>query len=540
MPRARNVFPVRRQPGLRRNFVAEASRSAVRAGLSSVTRGTLFLLIGTLCLVALNFVSRVVIVRSVSNDDWSAFAFALTLTGLLIAFGTLGLPSAVARSLPYAATDDDRRAFVRGTLLWGSIAAVGSSVALFLAAPYIGAGLGAPEIGLALEFFTVGLGTSIVATLIAAIFQGYEDVTPNAVIVQIVNPGLFVAFLGVFLLLPGHHLTFLESLVGYAVASALTLALSVAYMVRRLPRVLPAGPRAAGALDRLMRFAIPLFVVGVMSSLTGNGDTLILGIFHPGEVGTYTASLTLARLLQVGVGAAAYIFLPVASKFLRQEDPAAISLTFTTVTKWMILFSLPLFMLFFFLPSESLLFVYGPNYASVTVPLEIVVAGAFATTLLGPGPTTQVAFGDTRLLAYNAMIAGVADVAIAFLLVPTYGYVGAAIAWSVAGTLYSVLSIVELAVAKGLHPFRHHFVVPLLASAVPIGLALALLHPRVSIWWLPPIGLAIAGAFVALVLVTRSVDAGDRLLLESVEGLLGRPIPLVRRIGRLVRRERFD
>jgi len=516
--------------------VRDGSGSDVRTGLTSVTRGTLILLISTLCLVALNFVSRVILVRSILPNDWSAFSIGLTLTGILIAFGTLGLPNAVARTLPYTSSDPERRSIVRGSLLVGAGSGAGAGLALYLAAPYLGPLLGPPGTTLSLEFFSVGLATSILATLIASVFQGYEDVLPNAIFLQIVNPGLFVVFLVAVLLLPGSGLTFFAALVGYAASSLLTLALSTLYLVRRLPHKLPSGPRAPGAFDRLLVFAIPLFVVGVMGAITGGADTLVLGIFHPSEVGTYTASLTLARLIQIGVSAASYIFLPVAARFVRQDDRGSIALTYTTVTKWMILFSLPLFMLFFFLPSESLEFVYTSKYSAVTVPLQLTVVGAFVTTVLGPAAATQVAFGDTRLLAYNAVVSGAVDVGVAFALVPSQGYVGSAIAWGISGSIYTSLSVLELAIGKGLHPFRHHFVVPLLATSIPIGLLFLLLRPAVHDWLLPPIGLAIAGAFVAVVFLTRSIDAGDRMLLETTEGILGRRLPLVRRLGRLGRR----
>jgi O-antigen/teichoic acid export membrane protein len=311
-----------------------------------------------------------------------------------------------------------------------------------------------------------------------------------------------------------------------------TLGLLVVYLVLRLPHHLAAGPRSPTALPRFLRFVAPLFVVSVMGTITGSADTLVLGIFHPLEVGTYTASLTLARLLPIGIGAAAYIFLPVASRFLRLNEPRSIGITYVTVTKWMTLISLPLFLLFFFLPSSCLGFVYGPNYTAIVVPLQIVVAGAFATTLLGPASTAQVAFGQTRLLAANAIAAGVADIVVAFALVPTYGYVGAAIAWGVATATSAVLSLVELAVLTGIHPFHGHLVVPVLATGLPIGAALWFLHPNVPFWALPALGLGIALLFVVLVLATRSIDEGDRLLLEAVEQLFGRPLPFLRRLGR--------
>ncbi len=509
-----------------------ASDSGVREGLSSVTRGTLFVLVSTLCLVGLTFVSRVVLVRGISPGAWNAFSFGLTLAGVLSAFGTLGLPNAVARNIPYASSDDERRAIIRGALLVGSGAAAAISVVLWLTAPSIGKALGQPAIGLGLEYFPIAVGSSIVATLIASVFQGYEDVTPNALYLQVINPALFVGFLGVAVVVPAYGISFTESLVAYAAANAVTLGLLVLYLYRRLPRRLPSGPRAPGAVSRLLRFAAPLFVVSIMSSVIGSGDTLVLGVYHSGEVGTYVASLTLARLLGIGIGALGYIFLPVASKLLRQNDARSILLTYTTVTKWMILVSLPLFLLFFFLPSASLGFVYGSSYTAVITPLEVAVLGAFLTTLVGPATTAQVAYGQTRLLMYNAVVAGVADLVLALWLVPSLGYVGSAIAWASANALYSAASLAELAVLSNVHPFRRHFVLPLVASAVPVGLVLGVVRPTVPLLALPALGLGCAGLFVVVVLLTRSVDDGDRLLLEAVERLFGRPLWLLRRIGR--------
>ncbi len=505
----------------------------VRHGLATVTRGTVVLLFATLLYVAFNFVARVLIVRSLSLDDWSAFSFALTLAALVAGFGTLGLPSAVARSLPFVATDAERRTIVRTTAWLGAVAGVGTSVAVFLAAGPIGTALGSPGITLALEFFPVPVGTVIVASLLASVFQGYEDVVPNAVFVQAINPGLFLAFLAVLVVAPGNAFTFRNVLLAYAIANAVVLVLVVGYTAHYLPRRLPRGPPAPAAARALLRFAAPLFVVGAMATVVGWGDTLVLGVYHAAEVGTYAASLTLARLLQIGLGAASFIFLPVASRFVRRDEPHAVTLTFTTVTKWMALFSLPAFLVFVVLPSTSLGFVYGANYTAIVLPLQIVVTGALFTTLLGPAPTAQIAFGEGRLLAANAVVAGAVDLVVSVALVPVYGYTGAAIAWATANVVYSALSLGELTVRHRVHPFRRAFVLPVVVTGAVGGLALVVVRSSIAAWMLPGVVLAIAGGFVGVILATRSIDEGDRLLLDAVEELLGRPLPLLRRVGRL-------
>jgi O-antigen/teichoic acid export membrane protein len=516
--------------------LAEHDAFELRDGLSTVTRGTLFVIVSTLCLVVFNFLSRVLVVRSISPSEWSAFSLGLALAGILSSVGTLGLPSAVARSLPYSNSDAERRTVVRSAISATFVAAIALSALLWVLASHLAQLLGSPQLTLGLEYFSIAIGSSIGATLIASIFQGYSDVTPNALFVQILNPGLFLAFLVIAILLPAEAVTYSGALLAYALANVFTLAALVVYLARRLPRHLPPGPLAPEAQGRLFRFAAPLFVAGAMFSLAGFGDTLVLGFYHHAEVGTYTASLTLARLLQIGINAASYIFLPVAARFLRRQNFPAIRVTYGTVTKWMALLSLPLFLLFFLLPQRSLGFVYGPTYDRVVIPLQFAVGGAFVATLLGPGATTQVAYGRVRMLAYNSIAAGAADVTIAFALVPTYGYVGAAVAWGAANVLYAGLCLLELATLDGIHPFRRHFVLPLAISAIPLTLVLLPFRTRIPEWALPPVGLAIAGAFVLAVIVTGSLDDGDRLLLGAVEGLIGRPLPFVHRLSRWYRR----
>jgi len=530
------LFTVRATLGGWANGVDDSS-TRVRDGLTSVTRGTLFLLVATFLFVALSFVSRVIIVRNISTAEWDDFSWGLTLAGLLSAFGTLGLPSAIARSIPFAHSQEERRAMVRGTLLVGVGMGTLVGAVMWSIGPYVGARLGNSDIGLGLQFFSVAVGTSIVSNLIAAVFQGYEDVTPNALFAQILNPLLFVVFLGVAFL-PSPGLSFVEALVAYAAACSATLALVAVYAWRRLPRHLPAGPRAAGAFPKLLRFAVPLFVAGILGSLTGTGDTLILGAYHLPAVGAYTASLTLARLLQVGIGAAAYIFLPVSTKFFRLGETRSVAMIYTTVTKWMLLFSLPLFLVFFFLPSGSLGFVFGARYTAVIAPLQIIVLGAFVSTVFGPGSSAQVAFGQTSFVAFNSFAAAVGDVGLSLWLVPTYGAVGAAIAWASATVISSGLAVLELGILAGVHPFQSHALIPLAVTGVPVAVVLGLLHPALPLWALPALTLGLAALFVVVIIATRSIDRGDELFLQAVEGLLGRPIPLVRRLGRGALRRR--
>lgn len=504
---------------------------AARDGLHTVTRGTVLMLLGTLVYVGATFLTRVYLVKTLSLEEWSDIAFAIALSGLLASIGVLGLPQAVARSLPFAPGDDERRTIVRTA----SRALVGSAIAcgagMFVAGLVLGAHYHDALLAETLEAFSVAVACSIVSTLVICVFQGFEDVRPNVVYVQILNPAAFFVLVFTVLHVAKGTVAFEGVLGGYVAANSLMIAGLALYVRRHLPAHLPSGPRAPAAARRLYLFAGPLFVVGVAGFVTGNADLLILSAYHYSSVGGYSATLTLARLLQIGMGSLSYIFLPVATRFVREDDLEGVQLTYSTATKWVALTALPLFFLFFFFPSGSLGFVYSAQYTDTTRTLQILVAGAMVSTLVGPAAATQVSFGQTRLLLYNATISAAVDITLAFALVPTYGPIGAAIAWATANALNPLLSIIELAVLAGVHPFQRHYLLPVALTAVPVAALFFLVPVAPTGLLLPVIGLAIAGVFIGIVLLTGSVDHGDALALEVVERMLGRKLVLLRRIG---------
>ncbi|MCI4338680.1 MAG: oligosaccharide flippase family protein, partial [Thermoplasmata archaeon] len=104
--------------------------SETRQALGSVTRGTLLLLVATLVWVVLNFVARVLVVRELSSLEWSEFYYAISFTGLLAAFGNLGVPQAVARNIPFVSNDAERRGIIRAGFALVIPASIGVSVFL--------------------------------------------------------------------------------------------------------------------------------------------------------------------------------------------------------------------------------------------------------------------------------------------------------------------------------------------------------------------------------------------------------------------------
>ena len=507
------------------------SRDRLDRGLSSVARGTLVMFVASLALIVETFLWRVVLVRTLSPAEWSVFALGFAYAGLLVTVGRLGLGNTLARNLPHAHSDEERRGIVRVALSLGAVSSVLSGTALYLLAGYLGPRLDLPGLTGALDLFAIYVGVAVFTTILTSLFQGYEDVRPNAYFVQILNPGLFIAFLGALAFAPTLGISLNTVLPAYVGATVASLVASLAYTLKRLPKVLPAGPRRSDMFRPTVAFALPLFAVTVAYYLSGWGDTLVLGAFDPHSVGTYSASVTMARLLTVGITALSFIFLPVAARYHRDSDIASIEGLYGTSTKWILLAALPFFLLFVFLPGPSLRLVYGAAYSTVTLPLRILAIGAFLSTLMGPTAAAQVAFAHKWLLLVNAAVAAAVDVGLSFLLVPSGGMTGAAVAWATAISVYPALSLIEIVLLDHIRPFGRDYWLPFLATAGPLGVVCYFLPAKIPLWTLPLIGLGSLVWYLAMVILTRSVGEGDRRLLIVVEAMLRVRLRLARRVG---------
>ena len=517
--------------------------------LQSLGHGSLLALVGQIFLVGALFGVRILLVTRLSPTEWNAMALTLALVGFIGAVGTLGLPQAVARQFAHTVGTGDRKRLVIHALLLTLPAAAVAGGALFLLASPLASVLSDPPLTPVLEFFAGYLALTTVSGLIASFFQGNEDVLPNTLFNQVLSPGLALVFLFSFLQ-EGLGLT--GALLAYLLSALVTLVGLTAYTLSRRgrPWERPLDPQRVLSADyetntaaSLLLFALPLGLVAVAAATVGTADTIVLGVLSPTHtqvVGPYNAVLPMARLVALGGASLGYIMLPVSSHLHRVGDLRELRRSYTTITKWILLITLPFFLLFFFLPGPSLSFVYGsalnaPGYGNAAVLLQITALGSFLATLMGPSSSVLIGLGKLRLLLYDTVASALTDVLLSVALVPFLGSEGAAIAFASATALLPVLCVVQTHLLEGIHPFHGVLARPLLTLSLPTAALLLVATSRgwdPSGWWLPGLFAALFVGYFVAIPATRSVEMEDGHLLSVVETYLGRPLPFLRRLGR--------
>ena len=557
-----------RDPGAPSAPSAPSSTSAKDPGqrhpLESLGHGSLVTLIGQVVLVGATFGVRVLLVPSLGSTLYGDLSVGLAVGGLIANLGTLGIPNAVARQLAHTTNLRERWKLVLHSVGVAVPGAILTGALIYFASPVLAHWFKDSAGPVVYQFLSIYMAFVILTGVLTAFFQGNEDALPYALFNQVLTPCLTLLFLALFFVRPagpGNALLALFSipkaslnaaLLAYILATGISLAAAGIYTIspRGLPwrqgeraTLTPTTDRKTSTVVALLAFALPLALVGVATSAVGTVDTIVLGaIAGDAPAGAYSSVLPLARLGSLAVAALAFIMLPVAARLHREGDMAELARSYATITKWILLVSLPFFLTFFLFPAQSLTFVYrqgflsAPGYGSAPVLLQITCLGGFASSLLGPGASVLVGLGKLRLLVIDTFVSAGVDLGVSAALVPIWGSLGAAVAFAAATALLPALCVAQTYLLARVHPFTRAVMRPLLAVLVPtVALWVVLTGP---LQWRPtPIDLigvffVIFFGYLLAIPLTRSIEAGDHHLLGVVEGYLGRRLGIVRRVGR--------
>ena len=513
---------------------AESPPTPEISAIDSLGRGTIIMVFGTFALLLLNLIGRVYTARHLSVAQFGDFNLGLSFAGLLSLIALVGLHQAMARTIAETRDPGVRRRIIAFAASVTAVTSVAASALVYFFAASIASifnPAGSAQLTQVFQLFSVTIGLTLLCTFLASIFQGFEDTLPNAWLNQAVQPGAFVVFVFVFFYF---HLALEGALIAWVLSNAVTFGALVVYTIRRLPKHLPpAEPSVKRELPQgLLGLSFALWGVTTLTFVTAYIDTLILGVFRPeAQVGVYSAVMTLARLILVVSAAVTYIFLPVAARLWGQRDRRTLREMFVTTTRWIMIFTVPILLLFALLPTDSIVTVFGSAYASGAQALVLITVGALISVVFGPVNAALAGMGATRPLLVSTAISAVTNVALSFALIPTYGLMGAAMAWTVARVLYPATAALALYFSYGIQPFYRTLLLPL-GLSLGIGVPLFLLIPLVPhpAWLVFPLYFAGLALCIGMVLATRSIEPGDFVVCRIAERAVGRPLPRLRRL----------
>jgi O-antigen/teichoic acid export membrane protein len=490
-------------------------------------RGSSLLLVGRVVALLINVTTQVVMVRALSKTDYGAFAYALTIATLARTLVSFGEDQAFTRFL---AIYEEKREYDKlfGTFVMATVKIVATSALLIgvlfaVEGLLVGTVVDDPD-AVALLLILVFLAPiDALDRMIEGSFAVFSRPATIFFRKYLMEPGLRLAAVLVVL---GRDATVLA--IGYvlgALAGMIVYALALREVLRR-----------GGLLSRFDRrqlsfpirayfgFSLPLLSTELVNIVVSTVSVVLLGQRQgTAEVADFRAIFPAARLNQLVIFTFAMLFTPMAARFHARGDVDGLRSAYWRTAMWLAVFSFPVFALTGPFASPVTVTMFGERYASSAPYLAVLATGYFVNAALGFNALTLQVVGRLGWVTKVNVFVVVLHVALALVLVPRHGAMGAAVAIAVTLVVQNLLNQAGLA-ALGIGLLTRD-------AAAVYGVVMAAAAVLGAVAWRssPPLLVAIplaAGASIGVIATNRR-----RLRTGDVFPELMR-VPLLRRLLR--------
>ena len=493
-------------------------------------RGSSLLLVGRFVSRGVNFLVQVLIVRYLTQADYGAFAYALSLVTFSQTIATFGLDRAVTRFIPiYHEQEEYDKLFGTLFMVVGSILSLGIAIVLFvqgfqglLAREFI-----SDQQALGLLMVLIVLApVQAIDNLLLGLFSVFAS--PKVIFFRknILGPALKLLVVLALILFHGDA-SFLA--VGYLVAGILGV---TAYIAMLVPLMRKMG--LFGHFDRrrivvpwkeILAFTVPLLTSDLVYIVMNTVDAVMLEHFQGTiDVAALRAVQPTAKMNQIVLASFGILFTPLAARMFARNDRQGINNLYWQNAIWIAVISFPVFALTFSLAKPITVFLYGERYAGSAIILALLSFAYYFNAALGQNGLTLKVFGKVRYIVAINVFAAVANFVANLLLIPRYGALGAAMGTCGSLVLHNILKQAGLRFGTGINLFEWQYLrVYLIIAASALSLFLIQWLTGASVY--VSIGLAALASLVVFRLNRRLLRVGETfpelLKLPLMDKILG-------------------
>jgi O-antigen/teichoic acid export membrane protein len=507
--------------------------------LKKVAKGTTIVLIGTIIGMLLGFGSRVIIVRYITQSEYGVYSLAVALVGIFGTVATLGLAQGATRYIAYFRGKNELskiKSVIFSSLGFTLVASILLSLVLFFTSDILSTkAFHSPELSTPLKIFSAAIPFSVLTGMLITIFRGFDRVDVQVYFVNILNGVLFPLLLGVVIFF---GLGFLGVIYAFLAAGVITCLALAVYTIRKPPLPLKGGESASPMGKELLLFSLPLLLNAMLYIIIQWTDVLMLGYFKTSsDVGLYNAASPLAELIPIPLTSLTFIYVPVISQLYSRGLMKEMERSYQVLTKWIFSLSFPLTLILLLFPITTLSFLFGYQYAEAAPALRILVVGLAFNAFLGGNGMTLLVMGKSRLLLWASLIGALLNVVLNATLIPPLGITGAAVASLASYFAVNIFCSAKLYQLARIHPFTKNYLKPFIASGVIIFIiyAFATSLLTISFWMLPLFFVLFLAVYALSLLLTKSFDNEDIMLLLAIEKRTGvDATPIKKILGRFI------
>jgi O-antigen/teichoic acid export membrane protein len=278
------------------------------------------------------------------------------------------------------------------------------------------------------------------------------------------------------------------------------------------PAVVPLPLDRRDLTRRFWSFALPRSFAGVFALTITWVDSLLLGSMEGTDaVGVYSAAIRWLIVGNVVGNAVTLAFAPQIAKVMATEGADGAKPAFQEASALLLLLAWPAYvtaMVF----APFLLTAFGDGFGAGATVIAITGVGFLLASAAGPIDMLLLMAGRSRQSLINTAVALVANIGANLVLIPRYGIEGAALAWTFSLIVANGLPLWQMWRSLGVHPFGARTI---RTMAVATGVAAALVGARALLGPTAE-GLALGLVLGGAILLAGVWSSPDRLGIDQV------------------------
>lgn len=493
------------------------TRQLAKGGLTGIS--------GYLLLKPLNLLTSVLLARFLGADGFGLYSLGLSISVLLNVFTNFGFPQGIVKfSIKNRAEDNNEK--VKGVLYSSLIFSVSLCVLIVIAQL-----LFAKEISRmffdddslknVLIIFGLSIPFNTLYTFPAAFAQAFKKIKYQTIILSITRPLSFLLFT---LVVVAFNWDLDAVLYANLISTIVTAVIGFYFIIRYFPEFYQAKVKPIYEFKNLITFSSQTMFTGFLSILMIKIDRIMIGYFSTSsDVGIYSAAANLAINVTFFLTPFAMIFSPISAELYHLNKLEELNGAFKNVTRWLLIFTLPLFFILAGFSNE-LLIMFGKDFTIGGTVLILISLAELINVSTGPVGILLKMSGHQLVDLKISILVLVINIFLNYFLIPVYGLIGAAIATAVA---ISITHLVRLSMVwKYLRIFPYDIstlkpFISFLLMGASYSLAVYLLSPSIILKIL--IGLFCLIGYIIHFFVSKK-NEDDNFILHSLrKRLLRKP-----------------
>lgn len=394
-----------------------------------------------LCGIVCSYLFTLLITRGLGVEVMGRFALFITMLTLFSVLGLMGLGQALLRFVSQYFSSEKfclirglyRRAVIGAVISTGLI----SFILFCFSADVAEKVFRDPRMTLFVRGVSLALPPMALLTLNLQCLRGLRKIKEYVFLKHIIIPLVASALLGASYLLAAREGA---PLLAYLAGVNLAFVISLILWLKRYPKT-RSSPGSDRSYRALFRVALPMMLANFLLQVLGWTDMIMLGIIGTtGEVGIYSVAMKIAISVTIIAMSVSVIATPKFGELFGRRDLDQLRNVIRYSTRLIFWATLPVILVILLVPS-FILGIFGPEFRAGIFALKIITLAQFISSISGPvGHILQMT--GKELVFQNIMIlSSLVNIGLNLLLIPVYGFNGAALASLVSVAFWNLASI---------------------------------------------------------------------------------------------------